>query len=77
MSIYLDKFAHVQVIINCQYSVAQMWTRKDMLTHYLGVSYLHDVMIYNELTTSIAPSRVLIGVWDLSWRWCQNPVFTF
>ena len=29
MSIYLDKLAHVQVIINCQYSIAPMCTRED------------------------------------------------
>ena len=29
MSIYLDKFAHVQVIINCQYSAASMGTLED------------------------------------------------
>ena len=29
----LDKFAHVQVVINCRYSIAQMCTRKDMLAH--------------------------------------------
>ena len=34
MSTYLDKLAHVQVIINCWYSVAQMCTHEDMLTHY-------------------------------------------
>ena len=30
MSIYSDKLAHVQVVTNCQYSVAQMCTREDM-----------------------------------------------
>ena len=29
----LDKFAHVQVVINCRYFIAQMSTRKDMLAH--------------------------------------------
>ena len=55
MSIYLDKLAHVQVIINCRYSVAQMFTRKDMLAHYLVVPYLDYVMSQNKLTTSIPP----------------------
>ena len=32
--IYLIKLAHVQVIINSWYSVAQMCTHEDMLTHY-------------------------------------------
>ena len=40
MSIYQDKLAHVQVIINCQYSVAQMCTREDTLAHILGAPCL-------------------------------------
>ena len=51
MSIYSDKLAHLQVVINSWYSVAQMCTREDMLTQYLGVPYLYDVMSHNELTT--------------------------
>ena len=33
MSIYSDKLAHIQVVINCWYSVAQMCTREDILAH--------------------------------------------
>ena len=51
MSIYSDKLAHIQVIINCQYSIAQMCTHEDLLAHYLGMQYLDDVMSYNFLTT--------------------------
>ena len=51
MSIYWDKLAHVQVVINCWYSVAQMCTREDMLAHILGAPYFDDVMSYNSLTT--------------------------
>ena len=51
MSIYSDKLAHVQVVINCWYSIAQMCTHEDTLTHYLGPPYLYDVMSPNELTT--------------------------
>ena len=51
MSIYSDKLAHVQVLINCQYSVAQMCTDEDTFTHNLGVPYFDDVMSYNSLTT--------------------------
>ena len=68
MSIYSDKLAHVQVVINCRFSVAQMCTHEDTLAHILGAPYFDDVMSYDSLTTSIAPSRVLVGVWDLSWR---------
>ena len=40
MNIYLDKLANVQVIINCQYFVAQMCTREDTLAQYLGPSFI-------------------------------------
>ena len=62
MSIYSDKLVHVQVVINCQYSVGQMCTREDALAYLLGAPSIGDVMSYNSLTTSIAPSKVLIGV---------------
>ena len=51
MSIYLDKLAHVQVVINCWFSVAQLCTREDMLAHILGALYIDDVMSYDSLTT--------------------------
>ena len=50
MSSYLDKLAHVQFVIICQFSVAQMCTCKDMLAQYLGAPYLDNVMSHNELT---------------------------
>ena len=55
MSIYSDKLAHARVVIN-----SQMCTCEDTLPHYLGAPYLYDFMSQNKLTTSIAPSRVLI-----------------
>ena len=51
MSIYSDKLAHVQVIINCQYSVAQMCTHEDTLAHDLGAPCLDAVMSNNSLTS--------------------------
>ena len=51
MSIYSDKLAHVQVVINCRYSVAQMWTWEDMLAWYLGAPSLDAVMSHNGLIT--------------------------
>ena len=48
---YLDKLAHVQVFINCQYLFAQMCTHRDTLAHILGAPFLDDVMSYNSLTT--------------------------
>ena len=61
MSIYLGKLAHVQVDINCQYSVAQMCTWEDTLADSLGAPFIGDVMRHNMLITFIAPSRVFIG----------------
>ena len=34
MSTYSDKLTHVQVVLNCLYSVAQRCTGEDMLVHY-------------------------------------------
>ena len=51
--IYSYKLADVQVIINCQYSDAQMCTPEDTLPQYLGAPYLDDVMSHNELTTVV------------------------
>ena len=51
VSYYSDKLAHVKVVFNCQYSIAQMCTREDTLAHYLGAPYFDDVMSYNLLTT--------------------------
>ena len=44
MSIYSDKLAHVQVVINYQYYAAQMCTREDMLAHNLGVPCFDELM---------------------------------
>ena len=46
MNIYLDKLAHVQVVINCWYSVAQMCTGEDTLANNLGTPYFDDLMSY-------------------------------
>ena len=47
MSIYSDKLAHQQVVINCQYSVAQMGTWED--TRLFRLAILDDVMSQSEL----------------------------
>ena len=62
MSIYSDKLAHVQVVINCRDRDVPMSTSQDVLAYILGAPFIDDVMSYNSLTTSIAPSSVLIGV---------------
>ena len=52
MRIYLDKLAHVQVVINCQYTIAQMCTCEDALAHNSALPYFGDIMSgYNSLTT--------------------------
>ena len=56
MSIYSDKLTHVQVVINCPYSVAQFCTGKDMLAHILGALSNDDVMSY-DLLTRVCNSR--------------------
>ena len=48
--VYSDKLAHVQVIINSPYFVAQMCTREDVLAHNFSVPCIDDVMS-NLLTT--------------------------
>ena len=59
--VYSDKLAHVQVVINCQYSIAQMCTWEDTHARLFSCAILDDVMSHSEFTTSIAPSRVLLG----------------
>ena len=49
MSIYTDKLAHIQVVINCRYFVAQMCTHEDALAHNLGALCIDQVMSYNTL----------------------------
>ena len=44
MSIYLDKLARVQVVINCPYSAAQMCTCEDALAYILGAPFIDDIM---------------------------------
>ena len=58
MSIYSDKLAYIQVIINYQYSVAQMCTHEDTLAHILGTPYIDDVMKHNELTTNVFANKI-------------------
>ena len=50
MSIYLDKLAHIQEVINCRYSISQMCTREDGLAYISGAPSIDDVMSYNSLT---------------------------
>ena len=54
MCIYSDQLSHVQVVINCRYSVAQMCTREEMLAHNIGTPYFDDFMSYKLPTLRIA-----------------------
>ena len=56
---YSDKLKHMQVVVNCQYSIAQMYTHEDTLAHILGTPYIDDVMSHNELTT------LFLTIWNL------------
>ena len=66
---YLDKLAHVQVVINCQYSVAPMCTWEDTHPHLFTRPALDDVMSQNKFTTLFLMTalevlellRVLVG----------------
>ena len=49
LGVYLDKLAQVQVVINCQYSVAQMCTREDTHNCYLDAPSIDDVLRQNTL----------------------------
>ena len=52
MRIYLDKLAHVQVVINCRNTDAPMCTCEDALAHILGTPSIDDVISYISLTTN-------------------------
>ena len=53
----LDKLAHIQVVIDCQYFVAQMCTHEDTHAHNLGAPYIDDVMSYNLLTILVKHTK--------------------
>ena len=53
MTIYSDKLAHVQVVINSQNTDAPMCTCEDVLAYISGAPSIDDVMSYNLLTTLV------------------------
>ena len=78
MSIYSDKLTHVQVVISCPYSVAQICTHEDALAHNFGAPCIDDIMSYNSLTTSIAPQVIVwfLGLVEvLGWKSKMCPGF--
>ena len=76
MNIYLDKLAHLQVVINCRYSVAHMCTREDGLAYILGAPSIDDVMSYNSLTTILNyhfTNKILLGSPNLTSKTHYGP----
>ena len=51
MSIYSDKLAHIQVVINCPNSVAHLCASEDGLAYISDAPFIDEVMSYNSLTT--------------------------
>ena len=49
MSIYSDKLAHVQVVINCWNTDAPMCTREDALALISGVPSIDDVVSFDDV----------------------------
>ena len=50
---YSDKLTHVQVVITCRYSLAQLCIQEDIHTRLFRRSVLDDIMSQNEQTTMI------------------------
>ena len=50
---YSDKLAHIQVVFNWPYFVAQSCAREDGLAYILGTPTIDDVMSYDSLTILI------------------------
>ena len=51
MSIYSEKLAQVQVLINCRYLIAPSEPMKMPPLINVGALYIDDIMSYNSLTT--------------------------
>ena len=68
LALYSDKLANIQVVINCQYSIAQMCTHEDAFASYLGAPSLDDVMSHNELTTIVQWSLHTNVVQPCRWK---------
>ena len=70
-NIYSDKLAHVQVVINCLYSVVQLCTSEDTLAYISGALSIDQVMSYNLLTTFDivvfrVPNRIKVAIRNLT-----------
>ena len=75
MNIYSDKLAHIQVVINCRYSIAQMCTWEDA---HAG---LGDVMSQNKMATIFNKIAVnhnhFIHIFSLFINWSRLSKFVF
>ena len=63
MSIYSDKLAHIQVIINCQNIDVPMCTREDGLALIAGAPSIDDVMSYNSHNNIFFKYLVFFEYW--------------
>ena len=70
MSIYSDKLAYVLVVTNCQYFVAQMCTREEILARPLGVCCLWWPY-ESKYVSSALPSSL---TWPTNWQNVSFPV---
>ena len=70
MSIYSDKLTHVEVVINCLYSVAQFCTDEDTLAYISGVPSIDDIISYNSLTAVF----ILFGGYMSSFLYFTSPL---
>ena len=61
MRVYLDKLAHLQVVINCRYSIAQICTLEDIQVRLFTRAILGDVMSPNEFTTHVSEGFSVIN----------------
>ena len=59
---YSDKLAHVQVVINCQFSVAQMCTWEDIHARLFTRAVLDDVMSSQHLICILSVNNSILRV---------------
>ena len=64
MSIYSDRLAHIQVVINCRARDAPMCISEDGLAYILGAPFIDDFMSYNSLTTKLLIFFQLAENWE-------------
>ena len=68
---YLDKLAHVQVVINCRDRDTPMCTCEDALAYILGAPLNDNVMSYNSLTINVIKKNKPVSKGWISTQLCQ------